>query len=216
MLRQCFQIAILSACALPVLAGNLYRFNVDGQVVIKDSVPAELAPLGYEVLNSQGMVVRRVERELTAEEIAARDAKQAAADARKARIEAQREQDKSLLRLYATPADVDRAHRRKVDEVQAQIDMQQRRIADLETKLASAQQTAADAERRGYEVQPNLLKEIELYQQGIDTATTNIAEREEQLQVLNKKYSDIRQRVRILSVYSPGTLAEDVDEKRLK
>ena len=110
MFRRLLVGATLSALACASLAaGNVYRFNVDGQVVIKDSVPADLAPLGYDVLNSRGMLVKRVPRELTPEEIAERDRLKAEQEARNVRIEQRKQKDKDLMRIYSTVADVDRA-----------------------------------------------------------------------------------------------------------
>ena len=116
-------------------ASKLYRFNVDGKVVIKDHVPAEYSHLGYEVLNGQGMVIRSVERAPTAEELAQRRAEEAAKKARQEAISNQRRKDMDLLRLYAKPEDVERARQRKADEIESYIQLQRRRITDLEDKL---------------------------------------------------------------------------------
>ena len=63
-------------------ARQLYRFTVDGAVVLKDHVPAEYSHLGYQVLNSQGMVVR-TEPAPTKEELEQRRAAEAAAKAQR-------------------------------------------------------------------------------------------------------------------------------------
>jgi len=215
MLRSILLISALLTMSLSAQAGKLYRFVVDGRVVIKDSVPAELAPLGYEVLNAQGMVLRKVPRELTADEIAERDRLQAEKDAHQARIAKQKEQDKSLMRLYSGVADVDRALLRKTDEVDAQILIQKRRITDLQEKLAQAQQAAADTERRGRDVPDTLRQEIRLYQEAILSSEESILEKEVALQRLRAEYQAIRERLRVLSVYPAGTLPEDVDPARL-
>ncbi|MEC8908234.1 MAG: hypothetical protein VYE76_05110 [Pseudomonadota bacterium] len=216
MFRRLLVGATLSALACASLAaGNVYRFNVDGQVVIKDSVPADLAPLGYDVLNSRGMLVKRVPRELTPEEIAERDRLKAEQEARNVRIERRKQKDKDLMRIYSTVADVDRALQRKSDEVITQKDLQARRITDLTEKLEQAQQAAANTERRGAAVPESLVDEIRHYQSAIQGAEVAIRELEEKLETLNHDYGVIRQRLRVLSVYPEGTLPEDVDNSRL-
>lgn len=192
-------------------ARQLYRFTVDGAVVLKDHVPAEYSHLGYQVLNSQGMVVRTVEPAPTKEELEQRRAAEAAAKARKEAIAEQRRQDLDLLRLYASPADVERARQRKADEIDSYIQLQRRRIVDLEQKLGQAQNAAANFERRGQEVPADLRLEVVQLQNGIRDSENNIRQRQQEMQAMTRDMADQYERVRILQVYTPGTLDEDVD-----
>lgn len=216
MIRQYLWATILVLIIPAALAGtNVYRFNVDGQIIIKDYVPAELAPLGYQVLNAQGMVVRTVARELTANEIAERDRKIELERKRQARIDERKKADRDLLRLFATVDDVDRALTRKSEEVLTHIELQKRRIVDVQGKLESAQQVAANIERRGQAVSPDLKLEIEQYQQAIQDNELGIEQRYKSLKALEDEYAAFRYRVNVLTVYPLGTLSEDVDPARL-
>lgn len=192
-------------------ASKLYRFNVDGKVVIKDHVPAEYSHLGYEVLNGQGMVIRSVERAPTAEELAQRRAEEAAKKARQEAISNQRRKDMDLLRLYAKPEDVERARQRKADEIESYIQLQRRRITDLEDKLEKAQGRAANFERRGKEVPADMRLEIVQLQNGIRDSEDNIKARQQEKVEITREFADQYERVRILQVYQPGTLDEDID-----
>ena len=59
------------------LAANLYRYtNSQGVTVVDYQVPVEYVSKGYEILNTEGMVVRVVPRELTEEEKKVRNAQQ--------------------------------------------------------------------------------------------------------------------------------------------
>ena len=217
MIRQYFWASLFVLLTPAVLAGsNVYRFNVDGQIVIKDTVPADLAPLGYQVLNGQGMVIRTVPRELTAEEIAERDHKLEQERQFQARIDKRKTADRALLRLYSSISDVDRALKRKSEEVLAHIELQKRRSLDVQEKLESAQQVAANMERRGQEVSPELKAEISQYQQAIKDNELGVEERKNTLVALDKEYSEIRYRLQVLAVYPLGTLPEDVDVERLQ
>jgi hypothetical protein len=217
MIRQYLWATLFALITPAVLAGsNVYRFNVDGQIIIKDTVPADLAPLGYQVLNGQGMVIRTVPRELTAEEIAERDHKLEQERQLQARIDKRKTADRALLRLYSSISDVDRALKRKSDEVLAHIELQKRRSLDVQEKLESAQQVAANMERRGQEVSPELKAEISQYQQAIKDNELGVEERKNTLVALDKEYKNIRHRLQVLAVYPLGTLPEDVDVERLQ
>lgn len=192
-------------------AAKLYRFKVDGRVIIKDHVPAEYSHMGYEVLNSSGLVVKRVAPAPTAEELAQRRAAEKAKQERLAKIAAKRKQDLDLLRLYAKPEDVERARQRKADEIESYVQLQRRRIADLEVKLEQSQGDAANIERRGIEVPADLRLEIAQLQNRIRESHSNIKSRQREMINSTKEFSLQYERVRVLQVYKPGTLDEDVD-----
>jgi len=196
-------------------ANKLYRFKVDGRIVIKDHVPAEYSHMGYEVLNGSGMVIKKVAPAPTAEELALRRAEERARELRRQRMSEQRKQDMDLLRLYAKPEDVERARSRKADEIESYIQLQRRRIADLEVKLEQSQGDAANIERRGVEVPADLRLEIAQLQNRIRESHENIKARQQEMIDSTKEFSTQYERVRILQVYKPGTLDEDVDFERV-
>lgn len=203
-----------------VQASQLYRFTVDGSVTIKDHVPAEFSHLGYDVLNSRGMVIDRVPPAPTDEEIAERRAQEAAAQARRDAIAVQRQKDLDLLRLYAKPEDVERVRQRKVTEVESYVQLQRRRITDLEEKLERVQTNAANYERRGQSVPSDIRVEIVQLQSGIRDAHNNIRLRREEMQSNTQDYARDFERLRVLQVYPAGTLDSEVDyelvEQRLR
>lgn len=196
---------------VPAQAKSLYRFKVDGQVILKDHIPAEYSHLGYDVLNSKGMVVRVVPPAPTAEELAQRRAQEAAQKARQEAIAEQRRRDQDLLRLYARPADVERARQRKADDINSYIQLQRRRIVDLEMQLEKAQQQAANFERRGQDVPSDLRLEVVELQNGIRDSDTNIRQRQQEMADVTRDFAAQYERVRVLQVYPAGTLDEDVD-----
>lgn len=196
---------------VPAQAKSLYRFKVDGQVILKDHIPAEYSHLGYDVLNSKGMVVRVVPPAPTAEELAQRRAQEAAQKARQEAIAEQRRRDQDLLRLYARPADVERARQRKADDINSYIQLQRRRIVDLEMQLEKAQQQAANFERRGQDVPSDLRLEVVELQNGIRDSDTNIRQRQQEMADVTRDFAGQYERVRVLQVYPAGTLDEDVD-----
>ena len=213
MFRQFFCLILMLALPLGAQAANkMYRFKVDGRIVIVDSVPADLAPLGYEVLNSKGMVIQTVPRELTPAEIAERDRRIAAEKAREKRIREQKDADQALMRLYATPADAERALKRKSDDIQSHIDLQERRLGEMQEKLQKAQKQAAGIERQGRDVGPELRADIAQLNAGIEGARQKIAQREQEKAQLQQEFDAVLQRLEFLQTYPPGTLPDEVSE----
>lgn len=193
------------------LANQFYRFKVDGKTVLKDYVPSEYAHLGYEVLNSRGIVVEVVERAPTEEERAEKAAREAAKQKRQLAIETQKKEDQVLLRLYSRPEDVERARQRRTLELDSYIQLQRRNIADLTEKLEKEQTRAANIERNGREVPARVRANIVQLQNGIKDSERNIKQRQDAMDTLTQKMAEQYERVRILQVYQPGTLPEDVD-----
>ncbi|GGY57065.1 hypothetical protein GCM10011297_32250 [Bacterioplanes sanyensis] len=208
-------------CALTLVmacssyAGKLYRFQVDGRTIVKDHVPSEYSHLGYEVLNSRGMVIEYVERAPTPEELQARKEAEARQEARKQAISERRAKDLELLRLYAKPEDVERARQRRVDELEAFVSLERRRITDLEEKLNAAQGRAANVERVGGEVPADMRLEVVSLQNRIDDIRKTIDSRRQEMIENTKQYAEQYERMRVLQVYKPGTLDDEVDYDRV-
>lgn len=192
-------------------ANKLYRFNVEGRVIVKDHVPAQYAHMGYEILNNAGLVLKKVAPAPTAEELAERRAAEKAEKIRTERVSVQRKIDMDLLRLYSKPEDVERARKRKADEIESYIQLQHRRITDLEGKLEISQGDAANIERRGIEIPVDLRLEIAQLQNRIRESHENIKTRQQEMIESTKAFSTEYERIRILQVYKPGVLEEDID-----
>ncbi len=203
--------ALILALLSPVaFAAKVYRFNIDNQLIIKDHIPAEYAQLGYDILNSQGMVVKRVQPAPTPEELAQIAAQQAIKEARLERIRIRREADQALLRVYSKPADVERARQRNIDNIDGYISLQQRRIVDLTEKLERAQGRAANQERAGQEVPVDMRLEIAKLQNQIRESHTNVKIRKAEKNESTKGYADDYARMQILLKYPPGTLESEI------
>lgn len=132
-------------------AAELYRYTDERGVVVLDrhGVPPQHIGRGYEVLNEQGRVVRVVPPAPTAEEMQRQQQAKARAAA-----------DVQLLRLYASPDDVDRARKRKLAELDSIIGITQSNLQSLRTQQETLRAQAAQHERAGREVPQNLLTQI--------------------------------------------------------
>jgi hypothetical protein len=124
---------------LPSLAAAqlTYRWTDDtGRVWVSDSVPPGHQKYDREVLNSQGIVVRREKGETTPEEAEAQRILMAAASAERAAREERERQDEVLLKNYATEADIARTRDRRLEAIDANIGNLERTLNDLRAHLA--------------------------------------------------------------------------------
>jgi hypothetical protein len=199
-------VLILALISPVAFAAKLYRFKVEGQVIIKDHVPPEYAQMGYQILNDQGLVIKKVEPAPTASELAVIAAVKAIKEARLERISIRREADQALLRVYSKPADVERARQRSVDAMDGYVGLQQRRILDFTDKLERAQGRAANQERAGSGVPVEMRFEIAQLQKQIRESHANIKIRKTEKVESTKRFASEYARMLILLKYPPGTL----------
>lgn len=139
---------------LPMVAQavELYRYVDDQGVTVlsRQGVPPELIGKGYEVLNEQGRVVKVIPPAPSDEELRRLLAEKALAGS-----------DKQLLRLYSSPADVDRARERKLVEIDGLIGVARGNLQSARAQQANLQSQAADYERAGRAVPEQLLSQID-------------------------------------------------------
>lgn len=193
-----------------VMADRLYRFEVDGKTVLEDKIPLQYKKLGYEILNSSGVVIKKVPPAPTAVELAAMKRKKAAQDRRKQRIKDRKKKDVELLRLYSSLEDIERSRQRKIADIDNYVILQSKRIESLTAQLDKAEQKAANLERNGREVPVEIRLEIAQLQSQIRESNKNIGERGHEKQEVSSDFATVYYRYRVLQKYPLGTLPEVV------
>ena len=136
-------IAALTLSA-PALAQKLYRW-VDDQGVVHygDSIPPEFANRDRNVLNQQGVAVGFEEGEITDEERAAIERREAEEEAqRTARAEANR-RDNMLLETYLSVADIEDLRNRRLELLESQIKVTELYLTNLRKRLVALQEEAS-------------------------------------------------------------------------
>lgn len=138
---------------LAVQATELYRYVDDQGVTVlsRQGVPPEFIGKGYEVLNDQGRVVKVIAPAPTAEERQRLLAEKARASS-----------DAQLLRLYSSPADVERARARKLAELDGLISVARGNLQSARSQQTNLQSQAAEHERAGRKVPSTLLTQIDV------------------------------------------------------
>lgn len=182
--------ALVLVLAVAAFAGpKLYRFrNHEGVTVVGYQVPADLVKGGYEVLNDEGMVIEVVPRELTREELEAKDARQKREEAARAEQERLREWDENLLLRYSTVLDIEAARNRALQDLRIRVSILKGNRRSLKQKVENLQSDAANMERRGMTVDVERLRAIENMQDEIAATDRAIADREQEIEEVQAKF----------------------------
>lgn len=168
---------------------ELYRYVNDRGVTVLDSrVPPEFVSNGYEVLDSQGRVKQVIPAAPTREEREA--ARRALADQ-----ERQRVADNTLLRLYSNAADLDRAHRRQIDQIDNLIQTSRASIHGLEQQREKLEGRAAAQQRAGREVDASLLREMAEIDAEAGRLQRLIKRKEREILEVNQRFAEQRERL---------------------
>lgn len=127
-----------------------YRWHdAQGGLHYSDSIPPDAVRFGYDILNSDGLLVRHIEREQTPQERAAAAAVAARAAAAKRAADQQALVDTQLLAAYPTEAELNEAHQAKLAQMKQEIGTTQSNLRSQEQSLADLLAHAAELERGG-------------------------------------------------------------------
>jgi hypothetical protein len=132
------------------LNNNAYRYrwkDASGQPHFSDGLTSEAMKAGYDVVNAQGMVVRRVDRQLTADErVAARKIADQQAAAQRAQQQ-QRRDDAQMLNAYPDEAAFAAAKNAELDNFEQAARTTRLNLQGQEKALADLLTRAGDLER---------------------------------------------------------------------
>ena len=148
------RITLLMGLLFPLLgnAAEIYRYLNDKNLPVLDrqGVPPQFIYKGYEVLNDQGRVIKVVP-----------PAPSEAERKRLAEDKARASSDAQLMRLYSTQEDIDRALKRKLDEIDGLIAIARGNKQSLHSQQVGLQGQAAELERSGREVPADMIVKID-------------------------------------------------------
>jgi chromosome segregation ATPase len=206
--------ALFAALALALTAGSLaaqsnnkkmYKWtDKDGNVHYSDHIPPEAVEYGRERVNEQGIVVEKVERAPTAEELAAqREAERIAAEEAR-RKEEQAKADATLLASYASEDDLVRAYEQRMDLLAQTIEARRVEIAAREQSLAKLVAQAADLERAGRPVSDALKQMITSEQNEITRQRTFLENKDKEREQIKADYEQQLARYRAALARSKG------------
>ena len=143
---------VLATLALPLDGGaqprrdstRLYRWtDKNGVVHYGDSIPPEYANIDRNVLNDQGVRVGFEEGEITAEERAVIDARQAAEEQQRLAAAEVARRDRMLLETYLTVSDIEDLRDRRLELLESQIKVTELYLTNLRKRLVGLQEEAS-------------------------------------------------------------------------
>jgi hypothetical protein len=178
---------VLLACVVPWAAyGASMQFirytNEQGVTVIANSIPADAARRGYEIIDDHGQVLKVVPRELSGAEL---EAKRKADEVEKRAQEdalARKRRDEDLLKLYSSVADVEAARDRRLKALDAELGRIKAQMEQAAIQKSKLEAQAASRERAGQPPSADLLDNITRLQKRIEGQAGDIETREQQKQ----------------------------------
>ncbi len=185
-----YLIAVLCAAAGLQAASNaagghqMYRWVDDhGVVHYGDQIPPEYATRERDVVNSEGVVVERMDAQKSAEQIAADEKQKAAAQERHSR-------DQNLLNTYVSVQEIERLRDQRLALVSDQIKVTSQFLDVLTSRLAKLQ--ASSRIFKPYSSNPNALRMPD--QMAEDLVRTGTDIRTQQQNLLEKRNEEATMR----------------------
>jgi chromosome segregation ATPase len=190
--------------------------NEDGVMECGNFVPPEYSQQGYAERNEQGVVVKKIERAKTPEEIAALKAKEDEQKALEQTLKEQEENDRELLMQFSTEDDIDTQKTARLsaidgvtNAIESYVGSLKGNLEDLESSVVQGNETIEKAEKRQAEFKKELASlasstdeedKVKARQKVINDALPklqrDIDETIVQLEKANKDITDIKYRIK--------------------
>jgi hypothetical protein len=198
-------------------AAQLYRYKDDqGNYVLNQTIPPKYVKKGYDILNSQGRVIRTVAPALTPDQIAARDA---ALEQERLRKEAAAKQaiiDNELKQLYSHPNDAVRVLSRRVADIHSHIQAKQSRIETAKKNIIDQESAAADRQRQGLKILETTLKRLEKLKSDIAINEHDISESYNELEKVKEEFHEKIKRLEEITGRQASDYAQFLAEQTSK
>lgn len=167
---------------------TLFRYiNAQGSQVITDAIPPQYATKGYEVINSNGQVLRVIPPELSTEE----KEKSQRLQAEKQRIE---KWDKELLSRYSSVDDIEATQQRRIKGIENSIFSLRLTLKNISETITFYQAEAATKERQGEAVTTDTLSAIDRLQKDRSFIEMEIEKKENNKKAVANNYNKDIQR----------------------
>ena len=138
-----------------VEARQYYRYlDENGRLVISHNIPAERVKFGYEVVTETGMLVKRVERQLSKDEYKAKQASEKALAECNAAV-------RRVDNLYQIRADIDAAESQSLRSIETSIANAKDNLTHVRSQRRELESQAAQKDIEGRSIPHELLANIE-------------------------------------------------------
>jgi chromosome segregation ATPase len=176
-------------------AREYYRYrDANGVMRISQGIPPEFSKLGYEIISADGTVLKKVPRELQGDELKAVDKQREAEEAAKKQLK----NDQALLRRYSTPADIESARNRAINDIKIRIGIINSNLLSLKQQIEREQSRAANLERSGQPVPQELSDNIRALSAEVDETERTIEQRQLEIKQEENNYQADIDRLKFL------------------
>ena len=152
---------LLALASLPVGAGTIKKWvDERGVTHYGDTIPPEYVKQSSTELNSKGIVVKKTERAVTAEERKAQEEAQALSLTAKQKEMEQQRRDKALLNTYTDEKEIDLTRDRNLQQAEVQTKGAELRIKQVEEHLVKYRNQAAAMTKASKPVPADLKQDI--------------------------------------------------------
>jgi hypothetical protein len=167
---------------------NRYKWkDAEGNLHFDDVLPEEAMKLGYDVVNSSGIVVKHVNRLRTPEEIKADEEAAARKAAEKRIADEQAKADQQTLAAYPTENDLIDTHKAQIAMLDQNIHATEISLQSQEKSLTEMLSHAADLDRTGKPVPQALQSQIDSLRRNIEQQKNYITARTQEKVEVGKK-----------------------------
>lgn len=184
--------------AANVTAGIKCWTNSEGFKECGNVVPPEYSQDGHSEVNEQGITTETTDRAKTSEELAAEKQALVEQEERNKIAKQQADRDRVLLDTFTTEDDLVLARDGKLAAIDGRIHHTEQIASDLELKLTSLEEDAANQERSGKQLDEKLLSNIASLQTQIEENSNFILEREKEKEQLMEQFESDLARYREL------------------
>lgn len=195
-----FILCCLMLSSFDATAAQLYRYKDDqGNYVLNQTIPPKYVKKGYDILNSQGRVIKTVAPALTEAQIAARDAALEEERIRKEEAKKQALIDDKLRQLYSHPNDAVRVVSRRVADIKGLIQAKLNRIETSKEQIIEEEASAASRQRQGKKILETTLKRLDKLKSDIEINKHDISELKHELEKVKLEFDEKIKRLEVIT-----------------
>jgi hypothetical protein len=185
-------LAMGASVALPAGARTYCCTDDNGRRVCGDILPAQCQKRAYQEFNAQGVLTKRHEGPMTAEQRAQRDAEAARRKAEEQRAADDERRNRAMMASYTSTADIDAKRDRMLDDASAGLKLSQERYDAAVARQKNLQQ---EAEFYRKKPMPDALKaNIRDNEAELAAHQTAVTERKKDIEAIRARFEEERKR----------------------
>ncbi len=209
-------VVLIVFCLNLQAANQLYRYvNDEGVSVINFKIPPEFVHKGYDIINPDGSLIRKIPRELSKEELSLRNTDESRARFAEEEEKRLRAWDNSLMLRYSSIEDIEAAQERAMRDLKVRISILKSNLSTIKSQIEREQLKAANIERSGGQVPEEISANIDILRLEIEDTEQSITARRDEIESVNttfmrdmNRFATLQDRVNMRRQQYRGTTPE--------